>query len=111
MTGIDVYKQVVSLLGVETNTTINCNDKALLSNTLSTANRVIKDLGGTEIENLNEEISLNSAAEEALPYGVAMFLLLNRGDRERYNVFTDIYAKKRARAKSVITRIKNGHDF
>ena len=111
MTGIDVYRQVSSLLGIDPSSETGSSDKVLLSNVLSTTNRVLADLTDykTSITKLSDEITLSDTVLESIPYGVAMFLLLQRGDRERYNIFADLDSKKRARAKNVITRIKQSN--
>ncbi len=111
MTGIDVYRQVSSLLGIEAAGEACRDEKELLSSIHSTTNRVLADLtdSKTQITRLSDEIAVTDAVTEAIPYGVTMFLLLGRGDRERYNVFADLYSKKRARAKTVITRVKSSN--
>lgn len=111
MTGIDIYRQVSSLLGIDPSSEVGSSDKALLSNVLSSTNRVLADLTDSKasITRLSDEIKLGDTVLECIPYGVAMFLLLQRGDGERYNVFADLYSKKRARAKNIITRIKESN--
>lgn len=102
MMGIDVYRNVCDLLGRNISAADNLYDGNDMKNVLSAINRVIFDLTDKkgEITNLSQKINLTEPQSEALPYGVAMFLCLIEGDNERHAVFTEIYNKKRTRAKS-----------
>lgn len=107
MTGIEIYRNTYNLLGRNISAADNICDNGDIKNILSAIGRVVSDLTDKpcKITSLNQEIQLGDLQCEALPYGVAMFLTLMEGDIQRHAFFTDIYNKKRTRAKSSKTTV------
>ncbi len=98
MTGYDVLKTVLNLLGyVDTDDKIS-HDSGLYQRSFYVINQILCDLNQSKIENMNDEIKIPQKTAEALPYGVAMLLALICGDSNKNHLFAEIYNSKRAAA-------------
>ncbi len=106
MTVNDVYKSAMQLLGYSFSDN-TAAEYPFLKDALAMCNRVLFDLNESECQNLTEEIEASAAILDALPYGVAMFMALYAGEKEKQNILSDIYNAKRKKCKSQIGAVKN----
>ena len=98
MTGYELLKRVLNLLGyVYTDDKIT-HDSGLYKRSFYIINQILNDLNQAEIEDMNAEIKIPKKSLEALPYGVAMLLALTSGDSNKNHLFTEIYNSKRSAA-------------
>lgn len=105
--GYELYKKVLNLLGYINNDDSITSDSLLYKRAFGVINQILLDLKQTEIEDMNCEIKIPKACEEALSYGVAMMLSLIGGDSERNRLFTSLYNAKRAAALCENSSIKD----
>ncbi len=107
MTGYDVLKRAMSLLGYSNEN----GDPAGLNKMTARCNEIINqlsnDLRFKGINSLSEELKLNDKQADALCYGVAMLLSFIEGDSAKNSVLTDIYNAKRATALAEVNIIKD----
>lgn len=107
MTGYNIYKSAMLLLGYSVdNMTVSPTDD-LLQRTLETINRISTDIKGPQFSSLSDEINISATKYDALCYGVAMLLSLTEHNSEKNRLFTDIYNAKRASALSQISHISD----
>lgn len=108
MTGNEIYKSAVSLIGGDTVCTFECDESLSLRSALNNINLLLADLAeGTKIESLNDEIQSDATVTGALPYGVAMLMCTQNGYYERQGFFAEIYSSMRAKCKNCVTSVKD----
>ena len=111
MTGNDIYRRVLGILGYLNTNIINANEDNLLKRAPDIINQICMDLKIPQIERLSDEIKANEASIDALCYGTAMLMALVEGDGAKNQVFTQIYNSKRAAALSQIQKIEDKLPF
>lgn len=95
MTGYEVYRRCLSLLGYTSaeNETVSC--KALLTRMPDIINSIAADLNIEEIPELTSPINADSKRLDALCCGCTMLLALSEGDGAKNKLFAEIYNSKR----------------
>lgn len=107
MTGYDIYKRCMALMGYVASNDEVISDHTLISRFTEIINQIALDLKISPIKALADEISVNGAKTEALCYGAAMLLSFSEGDMTKNQFFTKIYNSKRNIALSEITNISD----
>ena len=107
MTGYDLYKRCMALMGYVTSSDEAISDHTLISRFTEIINQVALDLKIPPIGTLSEEISISEAKKDALCYGAAMVLSFSEGDMTKNQFFTKIYNSKRSIALSEVTKISD----
>jgi hypothetical protein len=107
MTGHDLYKRTLSLLGYMNTDTVTPEGDNLLKRLPDILEQICLDLKIPKIKRLSDNIEANDIGCEALCYGVAMMLALVEGDGAKNEIFTKIYNSKRAAALSKIEKIQD----
>ncbi len=107
MTGYDVIKRAIHLLGysgeeVDTSETHGAAEKGL-----EIINQLLPDLNCNGIFSLLDSLEIPKAKEEALFYGAAMLLALIEGDANKNQLFAEMYNAKRATALAEISGVKD----
>lgn len=103
MTGIEMLKSVMSLLGYTPSGGDSGFDTRTVAKGLTALNLIYRDLrqicGGGEFEPLkalNEEILLDSRAlNDVMPYGVAMLMAQSESDGDSQQLYAAVYNRKR----------------
>ncbi len=111
MTGNDIYRRVLGLLGYLNTNIENANDNNLLKRAPDIINQICLDLKIPQIERLSDTIKANDILLDALCYGTAMLMALIEGDGAKNQIFTQIYNSKRATALSQIEKIEDKLPF
>ncbi|MBR6533389.1 MAG: hypothetical protein IKT44_03075 [Clostridia bacterium] len=111
MTGNDVYRRVLGILGYLNTNIINANEDNLLKRAPDIINQICMDLKIPQIERLSDKIEANEVTLDALCYGTAMLMSLVEGDGAKNQVFTSIYNSKRAAALSKTQKIEDKLPF
>ena len=99
MTGFDVYKRCLALMGYNLSES-SVSNQLLLEKFSQILNQAASDLKIPHIKSLGENIEASPAKSEALCYGAAMLLSLTEGATDKNQVVTGIYNSKRAAALS-----------
>ncbi len=108
MTGYDIYKKTMMLLGYTDDKGEPQDNGRIHSRTLDAINQIGADLCGMEpIAGLYANVDIPQKALEAMPYGVGMLLSFGDGNTEKNSVFSDIYNAKRATAKASSCSVKD----
>lgn len=106
MSGYDIYKKAMSLLGYTDANGDVSGDEGLKKRALDAVNQIGGDLCDmTPLTALTEPVTADRRTLEALPYGVGMLLALGEGDGGKNQLFCELYNAKRASAKASETRI------
>lgn len=100
MTGNDVFKRALNLLGYQNSHNLRSNNESLLKVAHDVINQMCQDLKIPQINRLSDKIVADDKAFDALCFGSAMMFSLIEGDTAINKVFTDIYNAKRASALS-----------
>ena len=96
MTGNDLYKRTLGLLGYLNSNTVLANKDNLLKRATDIINQICFDLKLKTISELENTIVATSERLDALCYGVAMLLAVSEGETEKNKLFAQIYNAKRA---------------
>jgi hypothetical protein len=107
MTGIDVIKRSLLLLGYVSTDTITANSDRLLRIGLDIINQLCFDLKMPTIDRLEDELLGDETRYDALCYGTAMLVALTEGDGAKNEIFTKIYNAKRALVLSSIEKVED----
>lgn len=105
MTGYDIYKRCMALMGLTISDGEVISDHALISRFTEILNQIALDLKLPNISSLSEQITLTPAKADAVCYGAAMLLSFSEGDIAKNQFFTNIYNSKRNTALSEISNI------
>lgn len=100
MTGYDIYKRVLALLGYLNAADVVVGEENLFKRSLDVINQICFDLNIETINSLSCKIEANEIKIDALCYGVAMILSLIEGDGAKNKLFAQIYNAKRSKALS-----------
>ena len=96
MTGNDLYKRTLGLLGYLNSNMVSANKDNLLKRATDIINQICFDLKLKTISELENTIVATSERLDALCYGVAMLLAVSEGETEKNKLFAQIYNAKRA---------------
>lgn len=100
MTGDDIYKRVLALLGYLNSGNIIVGENNLLKRAVDIINQICLDLKIPPICILSDQIKASDEKLDALAYGCAMLFALIEGDGAKNQLFAKIYNGKRGRALS-----------
>ena len=107
MTGYDIYKRAVNLLGYGGNGgTIIVND-TIFERSLDLINQIAEDINLKKTASLSEEFNVESKYLQALCYGTAMLIAISQGDSVKGSMFSQIYNAKRATALNHISTVED----
>ena len=98
MTGYDVLKRALGLLGDYSAADVNAASRLAAEERLEIINQLAADLKIGELSSISAELDVPAAKAEALCYGVAMLLALAEGDAGKNRIFSEIYNAKRGTA-------------
>lgn len=107
MTGYDIYKRCMALMGYTESSGEVVIDHTLISRFTEFLNQIALDLKLPPVKNLSEKISASDAKADALCYGTAMLLSFSEGDMTKNQFFTNIYNSKRSSALSESSTISD----
>lgn len=107
MTGNDVYKRVLSLLGYTNSDNKITDTTNLLKRFLEVLNQICIDLKMPTLTALSQNVECTEQQFGALCYGTAMLLSLIEGDGAKNQIFTSIYNSKRAAVLSACEKIED----
>ena len=96
MTGFDIFRRCVVLLGYSNNAEETVSGKALLSRMPDIINQIALDLKIEPIVELSSKIDADKDVLDALCNGCTMLLALSEGDGAKNQLFATIYNAKRA---------------
>ncbi len=111
MTGNDIYRRVLGLLGYLNTNTVNACEENLLKRAPDIINQICLDLKIPLIERLSDEILATKEGLDALCYGTAMIMSLVEGDGAKNQIFTALYNAKRSAALSKTEKIVDKMPF
>ena len=100
MTGNDIFKRSLNLLGYTPTEQEAVSSKALLTRMPDILNQILSDLGLSELTDLSQNIKATPIQLDAVCCGCTMLLALSDGDNTKNRIFTEIYNAKRAAALS-----------
>lgn len=107
MTGYDIYKRAISLLGYDgSGNTIVVKD-TIVERSLDLMNQIAEDINLEKIASLSKEFEGNNKHLQALCYGTAMLIAISEGESEKVNLFSQIYNAKRAAALNHISTVED----
>ncbi len=107
MTGFEIYRRAMSLLGY-TNSSGDISDSSVLLNrTADALHHICVDLGLKAPKILSEALEVDEKQCDAVVCGVAMLLSLGQGDSEMNGIFTSLYNSKRAAVKAQSNKISD----
>ncbi len=107
MTGYDVIKRAINLLGYSGDGVDPCESDSTSAKGLEIIKQLLSDLRCGGISSLSDPLDISQAKEDALCYGAAMLLALTVGDAERNRLFTEIYNAKRGAALGNTARVQD----
>lgn len=110
MTGNELYKRVLGLLGYLNTDTLSGTEN-LFKRALDIINQMCLDLKITQIDMLSDEIKADNKKIDALCYGTAMLMALVEGDGAKNEIFAKIYNAKRALALSNVDKVEDKLPF
>ncbi len=111
MTGNDIYRRVLGLLGYLNTNVVNANTDNFLKRAPDIINQICMDLKIPQISLLSDKIKANEKTLDALCYGTAMLMSLVDGDGAKNRIFTQIYNAKRTAALSSSEKIEDKLPF
>lgn len=111
MTGNEIYRRVLGLLGYLNTNTVNASAENFLKRALDIINQLCLDLNIPQIKLLSDKIEADSKKLDALCYGTAMLMALVEGDGAKNEIFAKLYNAKRAAALSTKEKIEDKLPF
>ncbi len=111
MTGNEIYKRVLGLLGYLNTNTVSGGTDNFLKRALDIINQICLDLKIPQIKLLSDKIEADAKKLDALCYGTAMLMALVEGDGAKNEIFTKLYNAKRASALSSGEKIEDKLPF
>lgn len=111
MTGNDIYRRVLGLLGYLNTETVIPDKDNLFKRAPDIINQICMDLRIPQIERMSDSLAANGKSIDALCYGTAMMMALVEGDGAKNRLFTQIYNSKRAAALSQKKHIQDKMPF
>lgn len=106
MTGNDIYKRVINILGYTAGEKVS-DTSNLLKRFLEIVNQICIDLKMPLLSTLSDKIECTELQFSALCYGCAMLLSLIEGDGAKNQIFTGIYNSKRSSALSTCEKVED----
>ena len=107
MTGYDIYKRAINLLGYSENgKSIVLND-SIFDRSLDLINQIAEDINLPRIASLSEKFVIESKNLQALCFGTAMLIAISEGDSAKAGMFSQIYNAKRAAALNIISTVED----
>lgn len=100
MTGNDIFKRSLSLLGYTPTEQEAVSSKALLLRMPDILNQILSDLSLSEVTELSQNIEATPLQLDAICCGCTMLFALSDGDNTKNRIFTEIYNARRAAALS-----------
>ena len=100
MTGYDIYKRVLGLLGYLNANYTNGGNENFLKRALDIINQICLDLNIPQINFLSDKIVADDKKLDALCYGSAMLMALVESDGAKNELFAKLYNAKRSIALS-----------
>lgn len=107
MTGNEIYKRTLGLLGYLDTSMVTPSGDMLLKRMPDVLDQVCFDLKIPTIKRLADEFKATEIECDALCYGTAMIVALMEGDGAKSEIFTKIYNAKRAAVLSRIEKIED----
>ena len=107
MTGNDIFKRCLALLGYTQAESEAVSCKALLNRMPEIIASICFDLKITPVFDLEGEITANDTQLDALCCGCTMLLALSEGEGGKHRLFTELYNARRAAALSEISTVKD----
>ena len=107
MTGYDVIKRAMHLLGYSGQEGDPSESNSTALKGLEIINQLLPDLNCNGIFSLLDSLEIPKAKEEALIYGAAMLLALTEDDANKNHLFAEMYNAKRATALAEISGVKD----
>ncbi|MBE6776827.1 MAG: hypothetical protein E7542_01765 [Ruminococcaceae bacterium] len=107
MTGNDVYKRVINLLGYTSADNRISDTSNLLKRFLEVINQICLDLKVPQLTALSDKLECTELQFSALCYGCAMLLSLIEGDGAKNQIFTGIYNSKRSAALCTCEKVED----
>ena len=107
MTGQDIYKRCMALMGYTVSEGEIISDQTLISRFTEFINQIALDLKLSPINSLSDKITTTPAKTDALYYGTAMLLSLSEGETTKNQFFANIYNSKRITALSENSNISD----
>lgn len=107
MTGYDIYKRAINLLGYSENgKSIVLND-SIFDRSLDLINQIAEDISIPKIASLSENLTIETKSLQALCYGTAMLIAISEGDSAKGSMFSQVYNAKRAAALNRISTVED----
>lgn len=107
MTGYDVIKRAMSLLGYSSAEGDPAESELTALKGLEIIRQLLMDLRCGGISSLSDNLDISGAQEDALCYGTAMLLALTEGDTNKNRLFAEIYNAKRGTALAEMSSVKD----
>ena len=107
MTGYDVIKRAMRLLGYSGEEGDPSESNGAAEKGLEIINQLLSDLDCGVVYSLLDSLCIPKAKEEALLYGAAMLLALTEGDANKNHLFSEMYNAKRGTALAEISGVKD----
>ncbi len=102
MTGNEIYKRALGLLGY-----LNGDTENFLKRALDIINQICLDLKIPALKRLSDTLQISNQKIDALCYGTAMLFALVEGDGAKNQLFASLYNSKRATALSCSEKIED----
>ncbi len=100
MTGYDIYKRALALLGYSAGGNETAENSSISARLPELINQILSELEIDLIESLADKIDTTPQKAEAIYYGTAMLIALSESDGTKNQIFAGIYNAKRAAALS-----------
>lgn len=110
MKAIDLYKVGLIMSGTDGDEEFIITGRAN-ADQLFFVNKVLSDLNLPPVSSIGDELSIKTAAADAISAGIAYYIALRSSDKDRVEFLCDLYNAKRASAMSCITRVKSIFPF
>lgn len=108
MTGTEIYKRAMLMLGYNDCDGNIAEEQAHASRAVDVINQIGLDLCCMPpITTLSDEIQVSERVEEAMPYGVGMLLALSENDGAKNTLFCELYNLKRAAARRCVHTVRD----
>ncbi|MCQ2440499.1 MAG: hypothetical protein MJ076_01195 [Clostridia bacterium] len=108
MTGYDIYKKAMLLLGYTDDKGEPQDNGRMYARALNAINQIGDDLCCMPpLSGLFKPVRIPKKALDAIAYGVGMLLSFSDGNSEKNSVLSEIYNAKRAIAKASVSSVKD----
>ncbi len=109
MTGYDIYKTAMELMGIPVTESGVYGIEDFLNCAVDFLNKILIDLKCEDsvITALTDTLTVKINVMDALPYGMAALFCASVGDDNRRQIFSSVYSAKRTAALSGSGKIKD----